>query len=166
VRPCAGRATIRAGDARRVRPCVEHAALVADQHAGGVCQLLEDIAAPRLPPGLRVSVRTAQQILEALGGGGLAADVCHLPTVCALGLTEHALQIRLRPVAGLGARTIGRQPPGHVCQVGLGARHGASRRIRHSQRGERSRFSTPLQGSVLPAGGRNPDTSFTIVLPL
>ena len=38
------------------------------------------------------------------------------------------------PGAGLRARNIGGQPPGHIRPGGLAARHGAGRRIRRGQR--------------------------------
>jgi hypothetical protein len=100
VFPCAGRAALLAGDARRVLPLFENAGLVEDQHAIGIPQMLDDLEAPLIPHGIRVPSGPAQPILEAIGGG-LAADVCHLPAVFTLGLTAQALQIRLRPGAGL-----------------------------------------------------------------
>jgi hypothetical protein len=115
----------------------------------GIPQMLDDLAAQLLPYGIRVPVSAAQHILEAIGSRR-AADFRHLPAVLALGLTEQALQIRLHPVAGLRARKIGGQPPCHVRQLGLAARHDAGRRIRRSQQCSLRCVIHLLHGSVLP----------------
>jgi hypothetical protein len=128
----AGRATVLAGDAGRVLPFVENASLVEDQYAVGVPQMLEDLAAQLIPPGIRIPIGAAQHILEAVRRRR-AAHFRDVPTSLALRLTEQAAQIRQDPVAGLRAGERAGQPARHIGQVGLAAGDGAGRRIRRGR---------------------------------
>jgi hypothetical protein len=123
----AGRATVLAGDPRRVLPFFEKAGLVEDQHAVGVPQMLHGIDAQLIPHSIGIPVGTAQQILEAIGSR-LAADFRHLPAILALRLTEQAAQIRHDPLAGLRAGEIGRQTPRNIRQVARAALDSGGRR--------------------------------------
>ena len=153
----AGGPAVLAGHAGRVVPFFQKAGFIDDQYGVWVPEMLQDIGAQLIPHGLWIPQRPAQQVLKAVWCR-VAAHLGQLPAVLALGGAEQAPQVGHRPLPGLGALEIGRQPALDIVQV-----RGPSADDRYLLvNQERGRFVHQHHDSTLHASPWNHDTATEI----
>ena len=102
------RAAILPGDSGRLVTLFNHAGFVDGQHGVLLAQAGQDRLAVIIAHGLRIPLRTTEQVLEGLGVGQ-ADRLGQLPTVFALHLAQEALEVGGRRGARRQVGEMGRQ---------------------------------------------------------
>jgi hypothetical protein len=84
-----------------VLPLLDEPRLIHDEHRVTLAQLFDYIAAQHVACGVGIPLRPFQQVLHAVGCR-FADPFGELPAVLALDCAQQALQVRERPLSGLG----------------------------------------------------------------
>src|SRR4029079_4636262 len=100
----------------RLGALLEEAGLVNDQHPVGVAEVGQDVLAQVVADRVGVPVGTAEQVLDAVGGG-VAETLGPLPGVLALDVQEQAVDVLQDAAARLGAREVAGDALAHASQL-------------------------------------------------